>query len=190
MAYKLTPDRLAHIKELAIKNRIHPQIWKCQHCGKEFKRNHSGKTPKYCSRKCATQAQKKITVYYCDYCGKKFYRTKGFRKKRFCSYSCSAKAINRASYMENHGSWKGGKYMGNSGYVYIRTSNGKYKTEHVLIAESILRRPLKKGEVVHHVNGNKSDNRHCNLIICTQSYHNSLHQIMAKLYQQEHFSNL
>lgn len=62
-----------------------------------------------------------------------------------------------------------------------------HRREHVLIAEKVLGRRLKKGEVVHHWNGIKTDNRHSNLLICTRPYHAWLHQEMARRWQQEHF---
>lgn len=43
----------------------------------------------------------------------------------------------------------------NNGYVY----------EHLIVAEKILRRPLKEGEVVHHKNHKRNDNREENLMI-------------------------
>ena len=43
------------------------------------------------------------------------------------------------------------------------------------IAEFILDRALKSGEVVHHLDGNRSNNTHSNLLICTKDYHSWLH---------------
>lgn len=63
------------------------------------------------------------------------------------------------------GSYKGKKYTG------IRVM------EHVLVATEILGRPLKGAEEVHHVNGDKTDNRPENLVICPdRAYHMLLHR--------------
>jgi len=64
-----------------------------------------------------------------------------------------------------------------------------YVPEHILIAEQQLGRQLiKRKEVVHHINGDKQDNRPTNLLVCTRSEHRKLHgqleQIGYKLFQQ------
>jgi hypothetical protein len=58
------------------------------------------------------------------------------------------------------------------GYKYI--SN---KPLHVLIAEKALKKELPVGAVVHHANGDFTDNSNENLVICpSQSYHLLIHQ--------------
>lgn len=63
-----------------------------------------------------------------------------------------------------------------------------WRLQHVLVAEKALGRPFKRGEIVHHVDGDKSNNVNSNLLICDAGYHRSLHNRMAYLYQQEHFT--
>ncbi len=66
-------------------------------------------------------------------------------------------------------SWKGGKTIDKSGYVMIwmpthhSANSSGYVREHRLVAEEMLGRKLKKKEVVHHKNDDRSDNRPCNL---------------------------
>lgn len=89
--------------------------------------------------------------------------------------------------------WRGGRTKDRSGRILIwcpghpRAHNGRYVYEHILIVEHALGRPLPKSEIVHHINGDPSDNRNCNLLVCTKSYHFWLTLRMARLYQKEHF---
>ena len=57
-----------------------------------------------------------------------------------------------------------------------KTINGKERPVHILLMEEILGRPLKENEVVHHINGDKRDNRPENLQVLDRGKHTSLHK--------------
>ena len=77
---------------------------------------------------------------------------------------------------EDNGMWKGGK-VDRKGYVGIKQKSGRYKLEHIIIAEKALGKPLPVHAVVHHHNGIKSENQNSNLVVCeNNAYHLHLHK--------------
>jgi len=94
--------------------------------------------------------------------------------------------------------WKGGRFIDPQGYVRVinpsvvgdGTRGDRYLPEHRVIAERILGRPLKPGEIVHHINGIRSDNRPENLMVLPSvSAHRRLHvklERQARLHTPTH----
>jgi len=76
---------------------------------------------------------------------------------------------------ERHHNWKGGIKKDVSGRVFIRIGIKEYKARSRIIMEEKLGRILKSSELVHHINGNPSDDRIENLIILNRSKHISGH---------------
>lgn len=67
------------------------------------------------------------------------------------------------------------------GYM-AHTKNGVMKFAHVMVAESVLGRKLPSRAVVHHVNGDRLDNRPANLVICNDAaYHRIIHRRLNAL---------
>lgn len=168
-------------------------IFSCLDCSKEYQARPSAKR-QYCSYECYWKALKtnkyekpsfQVTLI-CKFCGKE-YKVVQSRKNnsKFCSNSCSVKFTKpkRKSYTtgKDHPMWKGGQTINTQGYILIRNvdhpnadTNG-YVREHRLVLERHLDRYLEIDEVVHHVNGNKQDNRLENLEIMSRFEHLKLH---------------
>ncbi len=69
---------------------------------------------------------------------------------------------------------------------YLKTDvNGKTVSVHRLVMEEKLGRPLTKDEVVHHINGDKKDNRPENLAVMSFSEHSRMENLGKKL-SEEH----
>jgi len=175
-------------------------IKKCIKCNKEFYASPSrikNGYGKYCSQKCySTKIAKKCLV-----CGKEFWVIPAhlkIGKGKYCSCKCYGKSkkgiklskehknkislsyIGRNNKMEKSPNWKGGKIK-RYGYIFVRVNNHpfairNYVREHRLVMEKHLGRYLTPEEVVHHINGIKTDNRIENLMLfANESEHQNYH---------------
>jgi hypothetical protein len=76
---------------------------------------------------------------------------------------------------------QGTGYISSGGY-HLRCERGVTKQEHVRIAEAALGKSLPPRAVVHHVDRNRLNNSHDNLVICpNDAYHALLHKRMRAL---------
>lgn len=162
----------------------------CEVCGKEVykqKGHLERQEHHFCSRQCAgewrtLQAERK--KYICLNCGKEFERLasrENHADPKYCSRECAQEGRTG----ENHPLWEGGRQVRGDGYVDLAPSliSDEYDSmrrkdgrvfEHRLVMAQHIGRPLESHEVVHHVNGDKSDNRIENLELHPRPVHEGI----------------
>lgn len=160
---------------------------------------------KFCSSYCAKSYASMMRVLrsrFCIPCGSTFFPRRGqlvLGRGTACSKSCAARGDRNPFYGRKHSaesmaravktkrargkiltgprnpSWKGGRYVAKNGYVVIRV-DGIQRHEHRVVMERHLGRPILSSEMVHHINGNKSDNRIENLEVMSRADHAKHHE--------------
>jgi hypothetical protein len=123
-----------------------------------------------CSSSCAGKIRKGVgrkrsgkIIKQCPACSAEF-QVRPSSKQIYCSRSCASKT-------------KGGIIVDKQGYRKLR-KQGEYVFEHRFVVEEELNRPLLSYQVVHHINGNKADNRLENLKVMTRANHQKLHNVI------------
>ncbi len=129
----------------------------------------------------------------CSSCGKAIWQqTKDFH--RVCP-EC-AYVVRKTARGENHPNWNGGQYCHGDGYIVVQVpmdspycvmadSRG-YCLEHRLVVAKHIGRCLLDTEVVHHVNGDKVDNRIENLeLLPNDASHLPYIRLQQKVYKLE-----
>ena len=136
--------------------------FKCEACGKRFVRTAAQtRRPNegtYCSASCRLAGRRDGSMLRCRQCRSEFYRKKSEASKSsgsFCSKKCWALYVrNRATSYPKIGS----------------------RHAHRIFAERKLGRPLRPGEIVHHIDGDRKNYDPSNLeILPSQSEHVKLH---------------
>lgn len=126
-------------------------------------------------------ARKNVKIRRCLECGSEISRyspsgrrlsPEAYKRLVFCSQECSAQYHSG----ENSSNWKGGKRIDKNGYIYLLVGKDHhladqygYALEHRVVAEEKIGRRLKDEEVVHHINGDRHDNRSENLKVFPDS---------------------
>jgi hypothetical protein len=134
---------------------------------------------RFCSRKCANEYQARNQVQVkCAYCDKPFKVSPsqaGYGRK-YCSRACDA---NDKKYTAIDRMHNGRNVRINSSYLFIwEPTHAKnfrgWVSEHRWLVEQQVGRPLETTEHVHHINGNKQDNRLENLRLMSREDHMQL----------------
>lgn len=120
-------------------------------------------------------------IRVCKNCGKGFEAGSEKKKKgMICSRACYNEWISKHG--RTHRSPIGHVTSAiQTGRRYVKTGEGKYRLEHRAVIEASIGRRLRTSEVVHHKNGNPSDNRLDNLLVVTQSEHMKIHKEAEKI---------
>lgn len=153
---------------------------KCAYCGNVFL-HKSSQERRCCSRLCHAEIRRtrpKNTPRPCVVCGNIFTPARGRGGAKYCSKRCiwvdtkgpEFNARIGRQYADKQANTQRGS--GTKTYVKLR---GRH--EHRVVAEAMLGRRLKPGEIVHHIDGNKKNNNHGNLKVMTQSEHIREHEL-------------
>lgn len=77
--------------------------------------------------------------------------------------------------------WNGGETVNNQGRImviigYRKDGTAVYRQRSRIVMEKLLGRPLKRFEIVHHIDEDKSNDSVDNLMLLTSKEHNNIHK--------------
>lgn len=151
----------------------------CEWCGTHVRKRRSpatmrGNAGRFCSQKCNGASRKGTGsgpapnhTFTCTVCGREcsVYRSPSAQPPTTCSLKCTG--IKQRG--DGNPSFSGGRHVADSGYVRVLAADHPqadvrgYVYEHRLVMEEQIGRRLRPGEVVHHINHVRDDNRPENL---------------------------
>lgn len=152
----------------------------CKECGQSFTKD---RVQPYCSASCASKVKARTQwssgrqrapriELRCETCGAQFTEKASkhrFQRRRYCSIPCANKA---PRYRRPAKPLR----LGTGGRMYITCRDGSEVAYYRALVEAEIGRHLRTDEVVHHLNGDPTDDRIENLALTTPADHIEMHR--------------
>lgn len=108
----------------------------------------------------------------CKHCGRSFQPRKA--TSQYCSVPCARKKNGGHNRIDGPSWWTNSRgYI--EGRVWTADGSRRRVRQHRFVMEQALGRELRPSETVHHINGDKTDNRLANLQLMEHGAHSRLH---------------
>lgn len=150
----------------------------CEICGTLFAPRERSRPARTCSRACtnklvwrevparATRKPQPRVIADCEWCGQPVkWAQRPSRQGKFCSRTCAGRAKTKGGIALRDGRWR------------VRLRDGGWQLYSRCLMEAELGRHLTFNEVVHHRNGDPTDDRLENLEVMSRSEHTRMHTL-------------